>query len=484
MKFILGLLIAICCVSISFAEAINLSFQDCLNIAADQSPSALIAKQELEMSHWQYESYRSELFPQVSLNGTVPSYSRSIEQVTIDSTIGFLTRNYSSSDLNLSINQNIPFTGGSVFLSSSLNRIDWYSPEHTYSWKASPLEVGIYQPIFQYNPQKWQGLIEPLKHELAKKQYLVSMEAVSLDACRRFFDLYIAEMELANAQFNVAVNDTIYTISKGRYQVGKIAENDLLRTELAVMNSQTALSQSQLDLDQARRNLQISLGMHCSDLITISLNQDLGEVEILLDELIQLTRKNNPNYLDYELQMIQADRAVTIARSEHWLDINVRASFGYDKTSMDFDDLYNDPLEQQENISLSFDMPLTRKGSKSDLLRARADLERTRISTANNRRIFEQQIEYQLNEFELLKRQLEIAAKSDTIAVLQFKVAKNRYLIGKIDITNLFNAQREKDTASRAYYQTLKNYWIKYYQLRQLALYDFRNRQPLIISSK
>jgi outer membrane protein TolC len=52
-------------------------------------------------------------------------------------------------------------------------------------------------------------------------------------------------------------------------------------------------------------------------------------------------------------------------------------------------------------------------------------------------------------------------------------VAKNRYLIGKIDITNLQIAQNEKDMARLSYFQALRQYWVAYYQLRRASLYDF-----------
>jgi outer membrane protein TolC len=52
-------------------------------------------------------------------------------------------------------------------------------------------------------------------------------------------------------------------------------------------------------------------------------------------------------------------------------------------------------------------------------------------------------------------------------------VAKNRYVIGKIGIDNLFVAQSEKDAALQAYIQSLRAYWTGYFRLRKLTLHDF-----------
>ena len=55
----------------------------------------------------------------------------------------------------------------------------------------------------------------------------------------------------------------------------------------------------------------------------------------------------------------------------------------------------------------------------------------------------------------------------------RFEVAYNRYVIGRIDIDNLYVAQSEKDQALNAYVQELRGYWQAYYRLRRVTLYDF-----------
>jgi outer membrane protein TolC len=58
-------------------------------------------------------------------------------------------------------------------------------------------------------------------------------------------------------------------------------------------------------------------------------------------------------------------------------------------------------------------------------------------------------------------------------------VAYNRYVIGRIDIDNLYVAQAEKDQALNQYVQALRAHWQAYYRLRQLTLYDFDEGHPI-----
>jgi len=67
----------------------------------------------------------------------------------------------------------------------------------------------------------------------------------------------------------------------------------------------------------------------------------------------------------------------------------------------------------------------------------------------------------------------------DTVAEKRFEVAKNRYVIGKIGVSDLYIAQNEKDQALDAYVQALRSYWANYYRLRRVTLYDFVEKSAL-----
>ena len=67
-----------------------------------------------------------------------------------------------------------------------------------------------------------------------------------------FFDLYSARVALRERDDERArSNDTLYTLNKGRFEVGKIGENDLLQSELALLRARDALDGATLDFDRA-----------------------------------------------------------------------------------------------------------------------------------------------------------------------------------------------------------------------------------------
>jgi outer membrane protein TolC len=90
---------------------------------------------------------------------------------------------------------------------------------------------------------------------------------------------------------------------------------------------------------------------------------------------------------------------------------------------------------------------------------------------------------YQVKRFRQLQDQVALSGKADTVAQRRFDVARERFVIGKIDIPNLFLAQSEKDNAYRARVQTLSDYWVTYHRLRRLTLFDFARQEPLLQNS-
>jgi outer membrane protein TolC len=68
---------------------------------------------------------------------------------------------------------------------------------------------------------------------------------------------------------------------------------------------------------------------------------------------------------------------------------------------------------------------------------------------------------------------------SSKVSQKRYDVSKRRFLIDKITITEMNNAQIDRDRSQQNYINALRNYWNIYYTLRQLSLYDYILDKPL-----
>jgi outer membrane protein TolC len=131
-------------------------------------------------------------------------------------------------------------------------------------------------------------------------------------------------------------------------------------------------------------------------------------------------------------------------------------------------------MQSSQSAFVGLSVPLQNSGRNRALVKqSEAELNSTLEFNKNRKNEIEIEVLNQVMQLKQLKSSLIISAKSDTIAQRRYEMAKNRYLIGKIDITNLTIAQQEKDDALINYIITLQQYWLAWYQLRRATLYDF-----------
>lgn len=457
----------------------TLTLQECIRIAQDESPVAKATRYALIASKWRYRSFRADLMPSLSLSGDAPNFSRSLQQQFSGGVYEYFDVTQSDASAGLSVNQNILYTGGTLSLSTGITRLGIFRGEDRYLWQSTPLVVGLRQPLLQFNYLKWRNRLEPLQYEIAQKEFVEEMEGIALTVTQRFFDVYLAKINLENAEFNVARNDSIYNISRGRYNVGNIAENDLLQSELALRNAEASLTRARIEYKRSLNDFKILLGYPTDVQLDLDPPGEMPQVSVNIEKAKQLAIENNSEALNYRLSEIQADRNLAQAKSEGSFNANLIANFGLNQTSEDFADLYTNPQNRQF-FTVGFDIPIFNWGKQQAQVNAARNQQR---EVANNiqfqRRQFNQQVEYIVSQFLQLRDQALLAAQSDTIAQRRYQVAQNRYLIGKIDITNLFIAQNEKDSARQAYIRALRDYWAGWYELRQLTLYNFIENRPI-----
>ena len=480
-RLLLPLFVFLLCgiTSINAQTTRTLSLEESIEIAKDNSPLSRAATFSLVASKWRYKSFRADLLPSLDLNGNIPNYRLGTQTVNTTSGIQNVNFNNSNANIGASINQAILPTGGTVSITSGLNRLGIFKGENRYEWSSTPVSIVYNQPLFQYNSLKWRNKIEPLRFKIAEKQFVEDMEDLSFTVTQGFFDVLISKINVEIADLNVTVNDSIYNISKGRFEVGNLAENDLLQTELAYRHAESSLPNAKLNDQRAEENFKALLGIEDEVIIEIEAPETAPDIDLDFDKAFALALENNSQSLQFRLDEIQANQAYDQAKRSGSFTANLRAEYGLNDTAIDFVDVYDNPGDLK-SFNIGFQIPIFNWGKNMAQVKAARNQQ---LATANNieyqRLQFELSVRSTVREFDLLKGQVELAETSDEIAQRRYEVAKNRYLIGKIDITNLFIAQNEKDSARRNYIQSLRNYWTGYFNLRRLTLYDFEEDMPI-----
>ena len=306
-----------------------------------------------------------------------------------------------------------------------------------------------------------------------------ALENVSVRAVNLFFELALAQVNLEIAKINYNNTDTLYRISQGRYNIGTIAENQLLQMELSFLNAGISMNEALIALEVQKFQLRSFLGYNETVDLELVFDTNVPDFRLDVARVSELALLNNPQILNFDRQMIEAEREVARAKSQRGLSANLFANYGLTQNAPELAEAYVDPQISQR-VTVGMEIPILDWGlGKGRYRLAQSSQEVIRTQVEQSRVDFEQNVFIQVMQFNLQNDQLNIAAKADTIAQLRFDVTRERFLIGKIDVLDLNIALTEKDVAKRNYISTLRNYWRYYFNLRRLTLYDLERDQPL-----
>ncbi|MBI9066421.1 MAG: TolC family protein [Salinivirgaceae bacterium] len=482
-KIIINLLSIFFAISVVDGQEANkvLTLNDVVQLALEQSPHAILAKHKYRSSYWEYRSYKSSMLPALTLDANVLNFNntyRSIPQEDGSEVYRNIPTN--SSGANLSLQQNVGLTGGRIFISSDLERRDDFNADSNgISYKSTPIRIGYLQPAFQFNAYKWEKKIEPIKFEEAKKQYVLELEQIAERAINSFYNLATSQLNVDISSTNFHNNDTLYKIAQGRYNMGTIAENELLQLELSYLQSKSALAQSKIDLEISMFQLRSFLGFNELVKIKLEIDSDIPELEINLDQAFEKATENSGELLAYQRQLFEVERDVAKAKAENRFNANLYATYGLNQTAYNFNNSYEEPDNQQE-FRVGIQIPILDWGEgKGRYKMAQSNQEVIRTQVQQSRIDFQQRVMLKVMQFNEQSNQVYIAAKADTVAQKRFKVAKQRFLIGKINVLDLNMASADKDMARRSNLMAQKTYWTYYYNIRQLTLFDFLNNKAL-----
>ncbi len=464
-------------------DTVKLTLEEVIEIASVQSPDALIAKHQFRTNYWQYRSFKAEYLPLIRVDATIPDISRQFRTIPVQNGPDIFQYNsLANYNLNLTVNQRIGFTGGSVFMRSGLQRLDnFYADSTLTQWQSVPLIIGYSQPIFQFNEYRYDRKIEPLRYEKAKREYLEAKEQVKITATNHFFNLLLAQIEKEIALKNLYNYDTLYNIARGRFNLGKIAENDLLQLELNYLRAESSVDQADLNYENMLFKLKSYLRLKDDSRIELIPPNETYHFDVSAAKAIAEAKKNTSQAIDFEERLLEAESSVRRAKMDGRFDADVYLEYGLTQSAYQFDEVYTKP-EDQQRLSLGLSMPIVDWGvAKGRIKRAESFQELEMTAVEQEVIDFEQNVFLEVMQFNMQKDQITIAAKADTVAQKRFDVTQKRYMIGKVnDVLELNNAQIDNDNAKKGYFQVLRSYWVNYYQLRRSTLYNFRNNQMLI----
>lgn len=453
-----------------------LSMEETVELAKKHSINSEVSLHTFYYNEWNYKYYRASRKPTISLSLTpVQYYSDIVQRYSYEENRDvYRSQKYLYSYSHLLVQQNVDWTGGLLYIDSELNYYHTFGSYSGSQFTSVPIRIGYSQDILGYNPLKWEKKLQPLKYETAKKTYIYSLEETAETAIQKFYLLasLIAKEKLAKENSDVC--DTLYNNGVTRNTLNAISKADLLTLKLEKANAEN----DQISLMQQEINERMSLASFLSipidSPLSVKVNYYIPDINIPMDKALELVRHNSPDILAACQNIMQGEQNVDQTRKNRYLDGSFSASIGLNQEAEAFNNAYNNPMTQQ-TVKLTLTIPLTDFGQKKSLYnRAKEDLETAKSSAKLKEKTLEEELVKSLYNLPIQKKIAENASMAYDIAIMSYNETKERFKVGKTDISSFSLAISRQMSALENYYTAIMNYWLTYYKIRKLTLFDFQ----------
>ena len=463
-------------------QAQPMTLDQVIGVARTSSVQALQARSAFVSDYWAWRSYLASRLPAVYLYGNVGSFDRSLRLLQNFETGEMVyTSNYNmQNSIGIRARQNITFTGGTLTVSNDLTRIDQFGVGGR-TWYAQPVTLSYSQPLFSYNRFKWDKRISPKEYERAKRNYLESMEDVTLAAVADYFEVMAAQKVLETSIMNYENTSRMLGIARERLGLGSVTRDEYLQLELRTLNDSIAIDENRVALQKARMQLNSLLGFSESQVVNTVLEESLPAVDMDYDFVLRKCSENSSFHLDNEISILNAESAIAQARANRGISMQLNARFGLSNSAPDFRETYQNLLDQ-EVVGLSFSIPIFDWGEGKGRVKkaeAAADVVRAEVEQAeNDKRIA---LYTAVGQFNNQRRLCDVSRRASVIALERYALVMDKFSAGTASVTDLNTARSESDEAVRKYIQDVSSFWLYYYTLRKLTLYDFLTGEDIMV---
>ncbi len=450
-----------------------LSLGDVIDMAISNS-SAIKYVQNTNVNYfWRYRNFKTRFRPQLVLSGDVPNYSHTTSPITQpDGSIEFKQVSNLAASATLAVRQSIPQTGTYVWAGTSAYGIrNLKNGQNSFS--GAPFSIGFQQPLFAYNWMKWYKKTEPMIYDEAQKRFVEDIEQIALNSTYRYFNYLSVQTNYNLAENNLKNSEDNLRISNTKKELGQISENDHSRIKLSVLNAQKALNQARMNLKNADYELKKYIGLDQNLNIELQIPLDITLFKIDPQLALVKAKENRRETTYYKRRLIQADERLARAKSSTGVNATLRGSFGLSNSADNFMGIYDQP-KKDRMLRISVSVPILDWGrSASTVKLAESERDITIYDVNKDIEDFDRKVIVQVEQFSLLKDQLKTASEADKVAGNGYLIALRKFQNGELSITDLNIALQEREKAKRDYIRSIQNYWVAYFRLRELTLYDF-----------
>ncbi|MBN1481568.1 TolC family protein [candidate division KSB1 bacterium] len=458
----------------------TLSMEDALNIAMQNSPQIKQAELSLERSRQSLKAQRAALKSNFSLsiNPYNYSYDRRYDRFR---NIWYSSENTSSS-ADFRIRQPILWTDGTF---SIINRLQWLQgwseggTDQNEPW-SNNLYLNYEQPVFTYNRTKLALNELELDLENTMINYVVQKLSLEYDVTNSFYEIYRNKLAYDIAREEYVNTNSSYQIIKNKVDAGIAAKEEFYQAELNLLNSESAVQNNLVQLENSLDSFKKLIGVPISDSINIVGDVTHIVIDVDLEKAINNGLKNRLELRQREIEVQSAYHNLIETMALNEFQGSISLTYGIQGVNRTFESIYDNP-DRNRQASISFEIPLFDWGERKARIKAsEATIESRKLSQEEEQDNIIISIRQAHRQLQNLVNQIEIARQNVKNAELTYEINLERYKNGDLTGMDLNLYQIQLSDAKIQLTDSIINYKLALLNLKILSMYDFIRNEPVV----
>ncbi len=466
------------------ADTLYLTSDDLIEVALAESPELELANIQYTIASLQYDRFATFLKPSLNLNAQIPVLNRAINVIDQpDGQQDFINQSSMRNRIGTSLDYQLASTGGRVYVSSNLERLDVFKTDafdYSKSYFFTPVTIGIEQPLFQFNAIKWQKEILKRQEERTDARRVLEQEAVVYEVVGGFYDLEMIRRRMDLLKSKMDDSRSLIKIKKQLFERGSGSLAEM--KQLGLDTLQTGIEYRAITLDYENKNRQL---MDLSGLDRDHFLVPVSGTEIYLPTIDLSTAINQAIHhrartTGIRLRMAEAEQDIEEAEKDRGVALDISASLGLNNTAEQFSGLQYNFLDR-ELLSIGLRMPITDWGRREiNRQLASTQLDQLQKTLATEERDISRQVIELYHRYLYLQEKMTVNDEALTTAQDIYESIRDQYLRGQSDWVSLQQNRANLDNATLSFYLTKSDAVKVYYQIRSITLYDFERNEELI----
>lgn len=417
-------------------------------IVLTKSNHIKLIENEFFKSSVEMDLYKISLLPQISTSVSAP-YQRSISEVLqSDGSLRYIERNFLNSSLNLNVSQVLPFTGGSINLTSSLNNARDFNNK-TSSFSSNWVNLSYQQTINGFNSYRWRKKINSLTNKKDSIDNLKEKIRLKYEVSKSYLDTQLVQLKIDLFAANIQKTEKIIVELEEKLKYGRTLKIEVEQSKIVLEQLKTQQKITELDYLSGINSLKNMMNDKSDLSFSLLPVKKQNDYKLDKNQLKQAIRKNGFD-LENTIKLLEGDASIDKAKKEGAMSINFQLGMGLNSSATNFYSLYEKP-SQSQFVTIGTRIPILDWGkSKKNEVLARLEKENTELTIDEK----EEKIDEQLNDlinykFSLtekvasLERQLALIKSIDIMFEELFKLGRKTTAEYKSQLVESFNAAIE-----------------------------------------